>query len=81
MCDNFMAGLTAAAQVGHKVFIIGGEELYRKALPIASELHVSWIKDSVSGDVYFPELDLWNWIVCESVDYPGFRYIRYQRKE
>jgi dihydrofolate reductase len=81
VCDNFMAGLTVAAQLGRKVFVIGGEEIYRKALPIASELHISWVKDSVLGDVYFPELDLGNWIVCESVDHPGFRYIRYQRKD
>lgn len=84
VCDSFIACLTAAAQLGRKVFVIGGEELYRKALPIASELHISWVKDTVPdvpGDVYFPELDLENWIVCESVDHPGFRYTRYQRKD
>ncbi|MDT8443350.1 MAG: dihydrofolate reductase [Desulfuromonadales bacterium] len=81
VCANFMAGLTAAAQLGRKVFIIGGEELYRKALPIASELHISWVKGSVSGNVRFPELDLENWIVCESVEHAGFRYTRYQRKD
>lgn len=81
VCANFMAGLTAAAQLGRKVFIIGGEELYRKTLPIASELHISWVKHSVSGNVRFPELDLENWIVCESVEHVGFRYTRYQRKD
>ena len=80
VCDNFIAGLTAAAQLGRKVFVIGGEKIYRNALPIASELHISWIKESVPGDVFFPELDLENWVVCESMDHPGFRYTRYQRK-
>lgn len=81
VCDSFIACLTAAAQLGRKVFVIGGEELYRKALPIASELHISWVKDTIPGDVHFPGFDLENWIICESMNHPGFRYIRYQRKD
>lgn len=81
VCDSFIAGLTAATQYSNQVFVIGGTELYRKALPIASELHISWIKDSVPGDVYFPEFDFTNWIVCEEVEHPGFCYKRYRRKD
>lgn len=80
LCSSFMTGLTAAAQIGQKVFVIGGGELYRKALPIAAELHISWIKDVVPGDVYFPDFNLADWIVCEDVDYSEFRYVHYQRK-
>ena len=80
VCDSSMAGLTAAAQQGRPVFVIGGEELYRKALPIASELHISWVKTVTSGDKHFPELDFNDWIICEDVDHTGFRYIRYRRK-
>jgi len=80
VCASFIAGLTTAAQLGHPVFVIGGEELYRKALPIASELHISWIKDAVPGDVYFPEFDLADWIACEEADHPGFHYTHYRRK-
>jgi len=80
VCDSFIAGLTAATQYGNQVFVIGGAELYQKALPIASELHISWIKDAVHGDVYFPEFDRADWIPCEEVDYTRFRYTHYQRK-
>lgn len=80
VCSSFMAGLISAAKIGHQVFVIGGENLYRKALPIASELHVSWVKDSVSGDVYFPEFALTDWIACEEMDRSAFHYIRYRRK-
>ena len=78
--DSFIAGLTVAAQLGHPVFVIGGEELYRKALSIASELHISWIKDAVPGDVFFPEFDLAGWVTCEEVDHAGFHYTHYRRK-
>ena len=80
VCDSFIAGLTAAAQYGNQVFVIGGAELYRKALPIASEVHISWVKDVFPGDVYFPDFDLEEWIVCKDVDYSAFHYVHYQRK-
>ena len=81
ICNSFMAGLTAATQLGNQVFVVGGTELYRKALSIASELHISWVKDFIPGDVYFPEFDLEEWIVCKEVDYTGFCYRHYRRKE
>ena len=81
VCDSFMAGLNAAAQYGNQVFVIGGAELYRKALPIASDLHISWVKDVVLGDVYFPDFDLDKWVVCKELDYSAFHYARYQRNE
>ncbi len=80
-CDSFMAGLTASSRLGRLVFVIGGEELYHKALPIASELHISWVNADVSGDKYFPEFDLADWIPCEDEAHPEFRYIHYRRKD
>ena len=81
VCDSFMNSLTAAAQQGRPVFVIGGEELYRKALPIASELHITWVKATVPGDRHFPQFDLTDWILCEDVDHSGFHYTRYRRKD
>jgi dihydrofolate reductase len=80
VCDSFIAGLTAAAQMGHPVFVIGGAELYRKALSIASDLHISWVKNDVPGDVFFPEFDLAEWSTSKEVDYTGFLYTLYRRK-
>jgi len=78
--NNFTAGLEAASRFGRAVFIIGGAELYRKALPLASVLHISWVKKSFHGDVYFPEFDLAEWTEVEEQDYPGFRYVNYLRR-
>lgn len=76
---SFMEALAIAAKIGKPVFVIGGEELYRKALPIASEIHISWVNDDFSGDVYFPEFDLNEWNVSEEKAYSDFKYIRYHR--
>ncbi len=81
VCDSFTAGLRAAAQEGRPVFVIGGEELYLRALPIAAELHVSWVKGTITGDKHFPDFDPADWITCKSKDYSGFHYVHYRRKE
>ena len=80
VCNSFTEGLETGRQFGQPVFILGGAELYRKALPIASGLHISWVKGSFAGSVYFPEFDLAEWMVVEEQDYSGFRYVKYLRK-
>ena len=80
VCNSFADGLEAGRQLGQPVFILGGAELYQKALPIASVLHISWIKGLFAGSVYFPEFDLANWTVVEEQEYTGFRYVKYLRK-
>jgi len=37
--------------------IIGGEAVYREALPIADTLHLTEVDAEVEGDAWFPELD------------------------
>lgn len=80
VCDSFMAGLSAAAQRGRPVYVIGGADIYRKALPLAAELHISWVEQDCAGDVVFPELDLTGWACCAEEDFPGFHYVRYRRR-
>lgn len=36
------------------IFIVGGGEIYRQALPLADAVHVSTIQIEVDGDVHFP---------------------------
>ena len=80
VCNNFTAGLEAASRFGRAVFILGGVELYRKALPFASVLHISWVKKSFHGDVYFPEFDLADWAEVAEQDYADFHYVKYLRR-
>jgi dihydrofolate reductase len=79
LCRSFRTGLTAAAQLGHPIFILGGEDVYRKALPIAAELHISWVKGDFKGDRFFPPLDFSEWQALTEEDYPDFHYIYYRR--
>jgi dihydrofolate reductase len=47
----------AAAGAADAVFVIGGEELYRAALPIAERLLLTEIRRDFPGDAFFPAFD------------------------
>jgi dihydrofolate reductase len=79
VCTSFIKSLTMAARHGQPVFVIGGVELYNKALPISTELRISWVKEDLPGDTLFPEFDLTEWTACSETEYSGFKHIHYQR--
>ncbi len=37
-------------------FIIGGGEIYRQAMPLADEIHITEIQEEFDADTFFPEL-------------------------
>lgn len=39
------------------IFIIGGSQVYKEALPLANKLILSFIHGSFEGDTYFPEYE------------------------
>jgi len=45
-----------AAGEAAEVFILGGGEVYREALPVASRLYLTVVRGEVEGDVRFPEV-------------------------
>ena len=79
VCRSFIEGLAKAARHGQPIFVIGGAELYEKALPIASELHISWVEENAVGDIHFPPFDLDDWRILSTSEYSGFNHIHYQR--
>lgn len=44
-----------------EVFVIGGGEIYRQALPMASKLYITRVHAEYKGDTYFPEIDPQEW--------------------
>ena len=48
--------IARAAEINKPIFIAGGGELYRQALDIADEIHLTTIHTKVEGDVLFPEV-------------------------
>ena len=44
-----------------EVFIIGGEEIFREALPLATRIHATELARDYDGDTYFPAIDRSQW--------------------
>ncbi len=67
------------------VFVIGGAELYRAALPIAEGLLLTEIRRDYPGDTRFPEFDRSAWREIErqpqvAADGTRFDFVRYVRR-
>jgi dihydrofolate reductase len=57
------------AQGDDEVFIAGGGEIYRQALPLVDRMYVTRIHAEVAGDTTFPEVDLTAWRLVERADH------------
>ncbi len=51
----------AACRGDAEIFVVGGAELYKQALPMADTLYITEIRQEVEGDAYFPEFDKAQW--------------------
>ena len=73
--------MTAEAPV---TFIIGGEQIYQIALPIATHMYVTKVEGNFEGDAYFPDYNQEEWrevgredLITE--DNLNFSFLKYQR--
>lgn len=48
-----------------EVFVIGGGEIYRLALPRADRLYLTVVHATVEGDTFFPQFDTTAWALDE----------------
>ncbi len=49
------------ASVEAEIFVAGGAELYRQALPLADRLYLTVVHAAIDGDARFPELEAAEW--------------------
>ena len=49
------------SQKDQEIFVIGGSEIYKQALPFADKLYVTHVKAVIEGDAFFPEYDKNGW--------------------
>jgi dihydrofolate reductase len=48
-------------QTADEIMVIGGAEIYRHAMPLASKIYLTRINEDVAGDAYFAELPSDEW--------------------
>lgn len=74
----------AASSGANEAFVIGGEEIFRQALPLAQCLQLTEIAEDFAGDVYFPDFDKSGWLETarechHSADGFDYAFVTYER--
>ena len=67
-----------------EVFIIGGQQIYQIALPLATHMYVTKVNGNFKGDAYFPDYNLEEWREADreeliTEDNLKFSFLKYER--
>ena len=69
-----------------EIFVIGGADLIREALPLADRLYLTIVDAEIPGDTWMPEFPLSDWRETVASDHPSdarhphsFRSVTYER--
>jgi dihydrofolate reductase len=60
----------ANQQNPERIFIIGGDSVYRQAIEFSDELYLTRVHGSFCADAYFPPLDPEKWMLTYSLFHP-----------
>ena len=81
------AELRAAQESDEEIFIIGGGQIYRQALPFADKLYLTFVhKTYPEADTFFPTIDWSQWeevsrseLMTEEETQTPFEFVDYRR--
>ena len=70
-----------------KLFVIGGGEIYKEALPLCDVLEITEVEASPEGDTFFPVLDAAIWKEKEREEFPAdesneypYAFVTYEKR-
>ena len=67
----------AAARGDEEVFVIGGAEIFREALPLADRVYLTTVQAEVAGDTFMPAFEGAGWREESSRSFPADERNRY----
>lgn len=75
-----LEGALQLADGTETAFIIGGEQIYRKAMAVADRLEITEVDQAPEGDAWFPEIpeEVWS-RVAEQAGH-GYAFVTYRRR-
>ena len=69
------------------LFIIGGGQIYREALPLCDQLEITEVDATPEGDTFFPEIDPSKWQEIEREEFPAdekneypYAFVTYEKR-
>jgi dihydrofolate reductase len=69
----------ALAGPADEVFVVGGGEVYREAMPYAARLLITEVDQSPDGSVTFPDIDPDEWVETQRIAHDGYAWVTYER--
>ena len=70
-----------------KIFVIGGEKIYRESLSSCEEIFLTEVDANFDGDTFFPEIEWDDWIAVEKSEWAlaknhelRYRFCHFKRK-
>jgi dihydrofolate reductase len=75
-----LAEALALAGPSDEVFVVGGGEIYREALPYAGRLLVTEVHQSPEGSVTFPPINPDQWVETSREKRDGFAWVSLERR-
>jgi dihydrofolate reductase len=63
---------------GREIYICGGAQVYKQALPLCSDLYLTLVQRVVEGDILFPAFEDQFELVEEVLERPEFKILHYR---
>ena len=62
-----------------KIFICGGETIYKQALSLANKIELTVIRGEYEGDTFFPQIDENHWSIIGRENFDRYSFITYSK--
>jgi dihydrofolate reductase len=72
--------LARAAGIDDDVFVLGGHEVFRQAMPVSDRMVLSLVDARPDGDTVFPPVDWSAWRESAREPHDGFAVVTYERR-
>jgi len=69
----------AAARPG-ETYVVGGSEVYERALPLATHQVLTEVHGSPAGDAHYPDFDVAEWVETRREPREGFDWVWWERR-
>jgi dihydrofolate reductase len=70
----------AQALAQEDLYIIGGAEIFKLALPLAREMYITHVKGDYEGDAFFPQIAWDEWEKIQEDPHEKFTFAKYKKR-
>jgi len=77
VASGLQDALALGAAIDDEVFVVGGGEIYREAMPLADRLVISWVDAEPAGDAFFPPVGAEDWTPVGRDSRAGYEVVEY----